>query len=46
MWQLLQLVAAQLAHELPVPAMGVDSPLLPLEKEAKREKIRLAPCWH
>jgi len=46
MWQLSQLVAAQLAHELVVPAMGVDSPSLPLEKEENREKIRLAACWH
>jgi len=46
MWQLSQLVAAQVAHELPVPAIGADSPSLFLEKEAKREKIRLAACWH
>ena len=44
MWQLLQLDALQLAHELLVPAMGVDSPPLPLENEAKREKTRLDAC--
>jgi len=37
----LQLVALQPEQELPVPAIGADSPLLPLEKEAKREKTRL-----
>jgi len=46
MWQLLQLEAEQLEHELAVPAIGVDSSLLPLENEAKREKTRLAVCWH
>ncbi len=45
-WQLLQLEAPQLVHELPMPAMGVDSPPLPLENEAKREKTRLDECWH
>lgn len=40
----MQLVAAQLAHEPAVPAIGEDSPPALLEKEAKREKIRLA--WH
>ena len=39
-------MAAQLAHELAVPAIGVDSPSLPLEKEAKQEKIRLAARLH
>lgn len=43
-WQVLQLEALQLAHELPVPATGVGSPSLPLENEAKREKMRLALC--
>jgi hypothetical protein len=46
MLQLLQLEAVQPEHEPPVPAIGVDSPLLPLENEAKREKTRLAVCWH
>jgi hypothetical protein len=36
----------QLEHELAVPAIGVDSPSLPLEKEANRDKTRLAGCWH
>jgi hypothetical protein len=44
--QLLQLEAVQLEHELAVPAIGVDSPSLPLEKEANRDKTRLAGCWH
>jgi hypothetical protein len=46
MLQLLQLEAVQPEHEPAVPAMGVDSPLLPLENEANREKTRLAVCWH
>jgi hypothetical protein len=46
MLQLLQLEAVQPEHELAVPAMGVDSPPLPLENEANREKTRLAVCWH
>lgn len=46
MLQLLQLEAVQLEHELAVPAIGVDSPSLPLENEANREKTRLAVCWH
>lgn len=45
-WQVLQLEALQPVHELPMPAIGVDSPPLPLENEAKREKTRLAVCWH
>jgi hypothetical protein len=44
--QLLQLEAEQPEHELAVPAIGVDSPPLPLENEANREKARLAVCWH
>jgi hypothetical protein len=44
--QLPQLEEVQPEHEPPVPAIGVDSPLLPLENEAKREKTRLAVCWH
>ena len=44
MLQLLQLEAVQLEHELAVPAIGVDSPSLPLEKEANRDKTRLALC--
>jgi hypothetical protein len=44
MLQLLQLEAVQPEHELAVPAIGVDSPPLPLENEAKREKARLAVC--
>ncbi len=43
-WQVLQLEAEQLAHELDVPAIGLDSPPLPLENEAKREKTRLDAC--
>jgi hypothetical protein len=46
MLQLLQLEAVQPEHEPAVPAMGVDSPPLPLENEANREKTRLAVCWH
>jgi hypothetical protein len=46
MLQLLQLEAVQLEHELAVPAMGVDSPSLPLENEANRDKTRLAVFWH
>jgi len=46
MLQLLQLEAVQPAHELAVPAIGVDSPPLPLEKEENRERTRLAACWH
>jgi hypothetical protein len=46
MLQLLQLEAVQPEHELAVPAIGVDSPPLSLENEAKREKARLAVCWH
>lgn len=46
MLQLLQLEELQPAHEPAVPAIGEDSPLLPLENEAKREKARLAVCWH
>jgi hypothetical protein len=44
--QLPQLEEVQPEHEPPVPAMGVDSPLSPLENEAKREKTRLAVYWH
>jgi len=44
--QLLQLEAVQPEQEPPVPAIGVDSPPLPLENEAKREKTRLAVCLH
>ena len=44
--QLLQLEAVQPAHELAVPAIGVDSPPLPLENEANCEKTLLAVCWH
>jgi len=46
MLQLLQLEAAQPAQEPAVPAIGVDSPPLPLENEANRERTRLAACWH
>jgi len=46
MLQLLQLEAVQPEHPPPVPAIGVDSPPSPLEKEAKREKTRLALCLH
>ena len=46
MLQLLQPEAVQPEQEPAVPAMGVDSPLLPLENEANREKTRLAVCWH
>jgi hypothetical protein len=46
MLQLLQLEAVQLEHELAVPDIGVDSPSLPLENEANREKTRLAGFWH
>jgi len=46
MLQLLQLEAAQPAQEPTVPAIGVDSPPLPLENEANRERTRLAACWH
>jgi hypothetical protein len=46
MLQLLQLEEVQPEHEPAVPAMGVDSPLLLLENEANRDKIRLAVCWH
>lgn len=42
--QVLQLEALQPAHEVPVPAIGVDSPSLPLENDEKREKTRLALC--
>jgi len=41
----LQLVALQLAQELPTPARGVVSPASFLEKEAKVEIIRLALLW-
>jgi hypothetical protein len=44
--QLLQLEEVQPEHEPPVPAIGADSPLLPLENEAKREKTRLEVCRH
>jgi hypothetical protein len=44
MLQLLQLEAVQLEHELAVPDIGADSPSLPLENEANREKTRLAGC--
>jgi len=44
--QLLQLEAVQPEHEPPVPAIGVDSPPLPLENEAKREKTRFAVRRH
>ena len=44
--QLPQLEAVQPEHELPVPAIGTESPLLSLEKEEKREKTRLALCLH
>ena len=46
MLQLLQLEEVQPEHEPAVPAMGVDSPLLLLENEANRDKIRFAVCWH
>jgi hypothetical protein len=46
MLQLLQLEAVQPVHEPAVPAIGIDSPLLPLENEANRDKARLATCWH
>jgi hypothetical protein len=46
MLQLLQLEEVQPEHEPAVPAMGVDSPLLPLENEANRDSTRLAACWH
>jgi hypothetical protein len=46
MLQLLQLEEVQPEQEPAVPAIGMDSPLLPLENEAKREKTRLAGCWH
>jgi hypothetical protein len=46
MLQLLQLEEVQPAHEPAVPAIGVDSPSLPLENEANRERTRLAACWH
>ena len=39
---MLQLVALQLAQELPVPAMEVVSPASFLEKEAQVEIIRSA----
>jgi hypothetical protein len=45
MLQLLQLEDVQPEQEPAVPAIGMDSPLLPLENEAKREKTRLAGCW-
>ena len=44
--QLLQLEEEQPEQDPPVPAMGADSPSFPLEKDAKREKILLAVCWH
>lgn len=44
--QLLQLEDAQPEHEPAVPAIGIDSPVLPLENEANRERARLAVCWH
>jgi len=44
--QLLQLEDVQPAHEPAVPAIGVDSPPAPFEKEANLEKARLAVCWH
>jgi hypothetical protein len=44
--QLLQLEDVQPEHELPVPAIAVDSPASPLENEANREKMRLDACRH
>jgi len=35
----------QLEQELPLPAMGVASPLSLLEKEAKEENSRFAFFW-
>jgi hypothetical protein len=46
MLQLLQLEDVQPEQEPAVPAIGMDSPPLPLENEANREKTRLAGCWH
>ena len=43
---MLQLEALQLLQELPVPAIEEYSPSPPLEKEAKRERIRLAVFLH
>jgi len=43
---LLQLEDEQLLQELPVPAIGIEVPLLSLAKEANREKIRLEAFWH
>ena len=40
--QVLQLVAPQLAQELPVPATEVDSPDSPLVNEAQVDIIRAA----
>jgi hypothetical protein len=40
-----QLEAPQLAQELPVPDMGVDSPASPLEKQAKTDSLRSAGLW-
>lgn len=42
--QLPQLEELQPAHEPAVPEIGVDVPILSLEKEANREKVRLAVC--
>jgi len=44
--QLLQVEDVQPEHEPAVPAIGVDSPPLPLENEVNREKTRFAVCWH
>ena len=43
---MLQLEALQLLQELLLPAIEEYSPSPPLEKEAKRDKIRLAVFLH
>lgn len=45
MLQVLQLEEVQPAHELVVPGIGADSPILFLENEANRERDRLEVCW-
>jgi hypothetical protein len=39
-------VAPQLVHELPVPAMGADTPESLLEKQAKVDRTRSAVFSH
>jgi len=43
--QVLQLPELQLSQELPVPAIRVETPELPVLKQANVDILRRAGCW-